>query len=184
MFDILNGLQYLHSHGCLHLDIKPANVLVQSDGVCKLSDFGCSCMMQEQVQTSYMRGTIQYMSADAMAGRHTQACDLHALGMMTIELVTKESPWMHLYHNTKVQLQAAIYNAVMANLTHPVPSYVPDHLKDFIRTCTDPTDEKLTVVKLLCHPFMLMDLRTSWMGKSLPNLPECADDQQVYACSM
>ncbi|MBN3271761.1 RS20 protein, partial [Polyodon spathula] len=40
--DIVNGLAFLHSNNIAHLDLKPANVLVTEDGVCKIGDFGCS----------------------------------------------------------------------------------------------------------------------------------------------
>lgn len=39
---VLTGLRFLHAHGVLHLDIKPANVLVSEQDVCKIVDFGCS----------------------------------------------------------------------------------------------------------------------------------------------
>eukprot|EP00660_Eupelagonema_oceanica_P006634 gene6634-1326_t len=37
--DILRGLHFLHSHEIVHRDMKPANVLLQIDGQCKIADF-------------------------------------------------------------------------------------------------------------------------------------------------
>ena len=45
-FQILRGLNYLHSKGFIHRDIKGANVLVSEAGVAKLADFGCSKQLQ------------------------------------------------------------------------------------------------------------------------------------------
>lgn len=42
--DVSQGLLYMHEQNLLHLDVKPANVLVCGDGVCKLCDFG-SCLV-------------------------------------------------------------------------------------------------------------------------------------------
>ena len=40
--EMLQGLNYLHSHRIIHLDIKGANILVDQSGSCKLADFGAS----------------------------------------------------------------------------------------------------------------------------------------------
>ncbi|KAF7699865.1 hypothetical protein HF521_002823 [Silurus meridionalis] len=44
--DVARALRHLHAHGVVHLDLKPANVLVSHAGVCKLADFGCSLKLE------------------------------------------------------------------------------------------------------------------------------------------
>jgi serine/threonine protein kinase len=47
---ILTGLQYLHKHKVIHRDIKCANILIGVDAVIKLTDFGTSKKMKEQLE--------------------------------------------------------------------------------------------------------------------------------------
>lgn len=51
--DILEGLQYLHSNGIVHCDVKPHNCLVGGDGTCRLADFGSAVNMPRAALMSH-----------------------------------------------------------------------------------------------------------------------------------
>mmetsp|Transcript_44294 Transcript_44294/g.118168 ORF Transcript_44294/g.118168 Transcript_44294/m.118168 type:complete len:189 (-) Transcript_44294:62-628(-) len=75
--EILQGLQYLHANKILHRDIKGSNVLVDPQGVCKLSDFGCSKQLHEVAHANTLKGTPQFMAPEVMRERgYTEKADI------------------------------------------------------------------------------------------------------------
>lgn len=94
---ILQTLSYLHSHGIVHGDIKPQNILLQANGRIVLSDFGVARQSEEN---EYMDpdgkavGTVYYLSPEQIRGR--EACfrsDLYSLGIMMYEMATGDLPF-------------------------------------------------------------------------------------------
>lgn len=68
---ILLGLEYLHVRNTIHRDIKGANVLVDDNGVCKMTDFGTAKRISSIVEsdTKYIpsiRGTVNWMAPEVM----------------------------------------------------------------------------------------------------------------------
>ena len=66
---ILEGLEYLHAHNVIHRDIKGANVLVDSHGVCKLADFGGAKKiygLSNKEQFNSIKGTPYWMAPEVI----------------------------------------------------------------------------------------------------------------------
>uniref|UniRef100_A0A672IW22 non-specific serine/threonine protein kinase n=1 Tax=Salarias fasciatus TaxID=181472 RepID=A0A672IW22_SALFA len=89
--DLLAALQHLHSHGFVHLDLKPANVLITRSGRLKLGDFG---LLYEVKQTGAganekedaQEGDPRYMAPELLRGEYGPAADVFSLGVSILEL--------------------------------------------------------------------------------------------------
>ena len=59
---ILKGLNYLHMKNIVHRDLKCANILIDNDGTCKLSDFGASLKLQSDDVSNELTGSPYWMA--------------------------------------------------------------------------------------------------------------------------
>ncbi|KAF7050771.1 hypothetical protein CFC21_059093 [Triticum aestivum] len=92
---ICQGLHYLHHKHIVHLDLKPANILLDDDWVPKITDFGisrCFHEMQSQVITK-IAGTPGYLAPESynhtkVTYRHSYRLDIYSLGIVIIEILT------------------------------------------------------------------------------------------------
>jgi len=88
---ISQGLHYLHQKYILHLDLKPANILLDGNYVPKIADFGLSRLFHENQSrdiTTNLRGTLGYLPPEFLNGEITYLIDHFSLGVIVTELLT------------------------------------------------------------------------------------------------
>ena len=98
LFQILDGLEAIHNAGMLHLDIKPANIMVDSHYVVKLIDFGASKQQSTTGGATISTGisyTNGYAPSEQMAQSYDKFgpwTDFYALGATLYKLLTNQDP--------------------------------------------------------------------------------------------
>jgi eukaryotic-like serine/threonine-protein kinase len=92
---VLAGARFAHSHGVIHRDLKPQNVLVDGEGRARVTDFGIArAGASEITQTGSVLGTAQYLSPEQAQGLEvTQVADLYSIGVMLYEALTGRVPF-------------------------------------------------------------------------------------------
>jgi serine/threonine protein kinase len=90
--DILGAVKYAHENNVLHLDIKPANIMINKQGDIKLLDFGISAE-SNKVGKGAIVGSPLYMSPEQTFGKNiNQQSDIYSLGITLFQMLTGTTP--------------------------------------------------------------------------------------------
>ncbi|XP_052233835.1 membrane-associated tyrosine- and threonine-specific cdc2-inhibitory kinase-like isoform X2 [Dreissena polymorpha] len=89
LVDLLQAVKHLHDNNLVHMDIKPDNIFISHDGICKLGDFGLVIDLAKGNDFSEAQeGDPKYLAPELMDGRFGKPADIFSLGMTLLELAS------------------------------------------------------------------------------------------------
>ncbi|KAJ3219774.1 hypothetical protein HDU67_009586 [Dinochytrium kinnereticum] len=139
LYEVSQGMQYLHSRRVIHGDLKAINILVDENGKAYVSDFGFAYLKKvtstrQTSATSQVAGTLRWMAPERLSGGSpTAAVDVYAFAMTCYELITEgDIPLSNLP-------DSLIYQAVVNNNARPSrPEECSNVMWDLITQCWHP----------------------------------------------
>eukprot|EP00736_Rhodelphis_marinus_P008235 Rmarinus@m.17198 len=148
----LQGLAYLHKNRMIHRDVKAGNLLLNTNGECKITDFGVSASFASTwSKRNTIIGTPFWMAPEVIQqADYNEKADVWSLGITVIEMAEGRPPYSDVHPMRAIFM---IPNRDPPRLTHP--ERWSDDMNDFVAQClTKDPNLRPSAEQLLQHPFL------------------------------
>ncbi|MDQ0253770.1 serine/threonine-protein kinase [Evansella vedderi] len=179
MEQITSAIEHAHENHIIHRDIKPHNILLSTEGIAKVTDFGIARAISDATitHTNSVLGSVHYLSPEqARGGNVTYKSDIYSLGVVMYEMLTGEVPF-----NGDTAVSVAI-----KHLQEPLPFLrdidpsIPQSVENVVLKATmkDPLDRFHSTDEMLHDLITVFDI--SRKGEKRVTIP-VKDDEATKA---
>ena len=171
-YQLINGVDYIHSQGIAHRDLKPENLLLTEDKILKIIDFGLSHEFEEEEFLKTKCGSPSYAAPEIISKPNYNGfkIDIWCCGIILYAMLCGYLPFDgdDDAENNNVKLFQNILEC-----EPELPDFLSDISKDLIMSILNPDPEKrITIEEIKQHPFYLK-------GKRLCNIDYSLKEQEI-----
>ncbi len=176
MRQVLSGVAFAHQKGFIHRDLKPSNIIISTEGIAKIMDFGISKSINDTkdiTKAGTKIGTIFYMSPEQIKGKPpTTQSDLYSLGITFYEMLAGKTPF-------DLPTEFEIMEAHIKKMPAPLSSHIPDIPPEIDRIISKAL-EKSTQKRYQTAEEFLEDIEAFFEDLAMMVEPEEHEAQEFY----
>jgi len=159
---ILHAINYCHSHGIVHCDLKPDNIIFESpneeeenDDILnlldlKLLDFGLSSRIKKNEKLNNTVGTAYFIAPETIKGEYDEKCDMWSIGVILYYILSGKFPFIgnsNFEIFEKIQKTEPVFKNLFKNISQ--------NAIDFIKKClVKNPNERLSAIECLSHSWL------------------------------
>ncbi len=169
---ICRALEYAHKHGVVHRDVKPANIMLNSEGQVKVVDFGIARLVDaSKTQTGTLIGTLGYMSPQQLRGEHAdERSDIWAVGVLFYELLASQRPFQG-------DNPAALMMSIISKEPPALAELAPDCTSD-VEAIVSRMLQKDALARYQSMDEALLDLDSAWKRLQQARVSDLVQESQ------